>query len=709
MESYVVPTGEYEGLFENTHLQRVMLGENLYDNSFYDHPRREFIKNNAEENIRSISKIIHLYEEYKEVFGFLPFSDDLLKVLGAYKDKNGVIQLGPGYDEAEYILEKLIPDIRSISIDYEQDNKIYELFSIQQRPDKQDGYIIQNMGFRYEKYNRKTGKWENTRKQWFEKWLIVFQNIDKNTLDLNNELDTKIYNALFDENGNNIFDGAEINTQTNQLSFTDAELETAIKVKEIMVSLFRQHIFREIYSGSIFPKYGRIRFMSQTWRTIYKSTNKDTKLKLPLERIGKGAQAGKYTPNKDALLGAKIRYLLGRLAFEYSIELAKTDGTVAKLDVSGVPKELLMPQFKDPTKVKDKSLLYAQELDYLCKIFGEAPKPKFSMDEGKLLIHEALLKKLEDKYQYKSEISFIEKNIRWKIFTDDDYSPTGGRAFRKTLLDWLTARGTYTIPELYYYGKKHYITLTPEDFKKYFQDDYDKMIYSLKKIALFGGGSVLEEKIALSKQNLIKMQDFIIDILGFVKEMSDLAGGKKIILYPFKGYKDGFGIVEGQTYIPDPVYLKETHKEALDEWWISTKDPKKIGFIFDPDQPKRFQDLIPEFLALLFVEPCAFVVRVPGEGMARDEVFFGFEITGSLAPAQLRGKYGYNGPPGTGMIAWNKLIYEYLAYRLNDIVNRYDLLGIHRFRDPNKFYDICRDKTDPQMGFLRDFSYENLF
>ena len=50
-------------------------------------------------------------------------------------------------------------------------------------------------------------------------------------------------------------------------------------------------------------------------------------------------------------------------------------------------------------------------------------------------------------------------------------------------------------------------------------------------------------------------------------------------------------------------------------------------------------------------------------------------------PNQLNGKVGFNSPPAAGMVAWNDLIYEFLNYRWDDIINNYELFGIPRFKE----------------------------
>lgn len=242
--------------------------------------------------------------------------------------------------------------------------------------------------------------------------------------------------------------------------------------------------------------------------------------------------------------------------------------------------------------------------------------------------------------------------------------------------------------KLYYLGKSKYITLTPAHFKIFFSDNYNIMVHALKKISIHGND--MDEKISLTKESLIEMQDFIEDIMKFMKYMSSVAGDKKIVLYPFLPYENGYGTKNTLTYLPDIAKLQRLQNGRLTDWDMGN-GPRQVGFVFDPSDTGSFQELIPEFLGLLFVEPSAFVVRILDEGMDVDELLFGFEGTGSLQPSMIRGNPGSETtPPKGGMVWWNEGKYQSLYNKWNKIVQRHKLLGIVRFKDPEQFYDISR-------------------
>jgi hypothetical protein len=90
-----------------------------------------------------------------------------------------------------------------------------------------------------------------------------------------------------------------------------------------------------------------------------------------------------------------------------------------------------------------------------------------------------------------------------------------------------------------------------------------------------------KDKKLLTRLRLIEMQDFILDILIFIKQLSDIVGGKKIILYPFNGYPGGFGISSAKGYIPTSDYLENIQKEKLTDWKLPRSNKfKDIGLVF---------------------------------------------------------------------------------------------------------------------------------
>lgn len=105
--------------------------------------------------------------------------------------------------------------------------------------------------------------------------------------------------------------------------------------------------------------------------------------------------------------------------------------------------------------------------------------------------------------------------------------------------------------------------------------------------------------------------------------------------------------------------------------------------------------MIPILLGNLLVRPAAFIVRDPDHpNLESNECTFAFDMSGSLIPSQLIGSTtgGISSPPGTGM-RWtdgSEADYRRSAFylRWNEIISRHNTLTVHKFSDPNKFYEI---------------------
>jgi hypothetical protein len=115
----------------------------------------------------------------------------------------------------------------------------------------------------------------------------------------------------------------------------------------------------------------------------------------------------------------------------------------------------------------------------------------------------------------------------------------------------------------------------------------------------------------------------------------------------------------------------------------------------DPESIDRFTEMIPVLLGKLLVEPSAFIVRDPDHpDLENDECTIAFDMSGSLLPSQMVGSPRYIGPPPSGMRWTGDSEADYkksdFYLRWNEILSRHDTLSIHRFSDPNKFYDVCR-------------------
>ena len=196
------------------------------------------------------------------------------------------------------------------------------------------------------------------------------------------------------------------------------------------------------------------------------------------------------------------------------------------------------------------------------------------------------------------------------------------------------------------------------------------------------------------ESDLRYMQDFIMDTLSFIFELAESAVNKRIILYPFNAYIDGYGVEpEFNKYLPP----RDTN---LNEWYFHADKPKNIGFLLDLNDlnsVNKFVEMIPILLGNLLVRPAAFIVRDPDYPyLANDQCVFAFGMPGSLLPSQMIGG-GLGRPPGppiTGM-RWtggSEAIYKksYFYLKWNNIISRHNTLTVKKLDDPNKFYEIVR-------------------
>jgi len=188
------------------------------------------------------------------------------------------------------------------------------------------------------------------------------------------------------------------------------------------------------------------------------------------------------------------------------------------------------------------------------------------------------------------------------------------------------------------------------------------------------------------------MQGFIIDTIRFIFDLAESATNKRIVLYPHNAYESGYGVsLKSNAYLPPK-------DDSLNEWYFHAGSPKKIGFLLDLNDlnsVNRFVEMIPILLGNLLVRPAMFIVRDPDYlGLKNDQCTFAFDMSGSLLPSQLVGGGGLSGPPIAGM-GWNggsEANYRRSAFylRWNEILSRHNTLIVHKFNDPNIFYEIVR-------------------
>jgi len=245
-------------------------------------------------------------------------------------------------------------------------------------------------------------------------------------------------------------------------------------------------------------------------------------------------------------------------------------------------------------------------------------------------------------------------------------------------------------------------TLTPDDYKNFFEPFIDKFSFSLLSTRVYNKGDVAEKQL-FALQALKENTEFIIDVLDFIQLISDEAGGKKLILYPFTSTDNGFGL--WQT-VNDPKvnnYLSKL-RGAVNEWRIpNAKDPNSFGIYYDPDDPTVFNNLLPVFISLLLSDPHSFVVRVvegPNDLSTNDEkCYFIIDLTGNILPGEFKGTKKLMAIPKGGLV-WtdgnNEDYKETLLYRKwREIISKHKIIGVPQFSNPDDFFKVV---NDPAMG-----------
>lgn len=611
-------------------------------------------------------------------YGLLPIDNYDLRKLNSY-EKCGITYLGAGYEELEYFFSKLIPLFGDSEMYEDSDNLPFRLFNIDKRADRPSSdNILRNMGFRS----------SQSIKEWFDKWLTIFKMLDGNSLG-SNDLDNKLREIIINQENN--FMGDSFDFDTNPTEFTHNDLLLAQRIKRVLVDLLGRFTFEKLYTGGIFPYKGHISFIRLPWYNLNKILkNRAFSLSFSYKLPG-------WTPSTIAgekgPLDLRRKFLLdtylssGRFALP-TIDTA--DSSLSILTYQEVSIDYWAPHLMTPLDLELMEDFYYVASEFSYSIFEQYNKPQSSDSlEARNSFFLRLLKICKDKFNYdNNKIGIAYKGLMAKIFTEDD---SRAWEFRKSVFNWLSSRGSYTLELYYEYGKSQFerITLTSDDFNYFFRDDYGFLASGFEQV------QSTRKDIDDTIEKLRNMQDFIVETLGFIRELAGEAG-EKIVIYTFNVYENGYGIDRAaMNYLPNSIPDIEL------EWKPpgSTKY-RDIAFIYDPNDPnsiREFEEQTPIFLANLIVKPSAFVVRIPGRAMNGDECWFGFTPWGSLLPSQIVGHYtpskpSYFGPPRDGMI-WSDGTEEeyknwYVYNKWNEIVNTYKIYGIHYYSNPDDFYNL---------------------
>ncbi|MBN1214426.1 MAG: hypothetical protein JXA99_03185, partial [Candidatus Lokiarchaeota archaeon] len=647
----------------------------IYDDSLQNNPNRIFLESNSQEVVEEISKLVNFIINNKQSSKLLSIDEYILKILGANLNPNGEIIYGPGYNDIHYLLDKIIPNFGNIN--YETDNLVYELFSVDKRGDRANSpYMAQNMGFRF----------QQTRKEFLQKWYTVLKEITLTNLNPKTHNDKKIINAIFNTENINIFQNCdEIDITTDNTNLNKDEIKTAELVISKLTEIFGRFIFIGMYSGNIFPKHGYIHFLAHTLQTIHDSTVKNTLVSLRAREFNQNALMPTIRERDENALNNLARYFMDRFIAALSLKLPMKDNKLASININEVPLKLVAPYFKDSNKVRSMKNLFQSLSDYLYQSYNTI---EFDTDEdslnGRLLFYKSITEVLRNKYT-PYEFNFIDRYVRKKIFSDNQLL---GRSFRGEVYLWLAAHGTYSI-DLQYFRSNDIITLTPDDFRQYFAENYHKMMKGFENLKF------KDNLIEFNKESIIYMKDFIYSALSFIKIISKIIGNKEIIIYPIFGTTNGYYIDERSSILPTKIKLIENNIN-LQEWSPENNENYlEIGFLYDPNHPEKFINFIQEYLGLLLVEPSAFIVRE--RGMDSDECLFAFDTIGEILPEFLIKKPKVVGPPKEGMVWKNEAIFWKLADIWKSITFSNNIIGLRKLSPHTKFYELLN-----QIQFIRN-------
>lgn len=434
-----------------------------------------------------------------------------------------------------------------------------------------------------------------------------------------------------------------------------------------------------MFSGGVMVKDGTVQFMSHPWNKLY--------------YINKKINA-RFTERDTRLFGRdstqwRHRYIINKFTSSFSVILP-TDGIVdisdAIISLPEVPVKFVLPMYKKPA---DKTLYsdFYKVISYEIYKHFEAIdhfKRESLVRSWKSQFYKTLMKICVDRGHDSLQLSLHDEGFRFKLFA----GLIGGRVFRDQAFDWLTSRGEYSVTLIHSKGE---LKLTPDDFRRYFKDDWAKFASSLHLTTV---SDPREDFTTLTKieSDLRYMQDFIIDTLVFIFDLAENAVNQKIVLYPQNAYEGGYGVDPySNKYLPP----RDTN---LNEWYFRSDAPKNIGFVLDlndQNSVNKFIEMIPILLGNLLVRPAAFIVREPDlEGLENDQCTFIFGMSGSLLPSQMIGHLLHSSPPPTGM-KWtggSEIDYKRSAFylRWNEILSRHNTLCVHKLSNPNDFYDIVR-------------------
>ena len=631
---------------------RIRKEENSFlDPDFSSHVNYDFILENSEQFLDRLSLLTDIYDDTHKSSRYLPIDNYDVQVLGAYKDEDGILFLGPGYDDLELGFRTLLIHYLAQFGDTIEANEfaleLCSLKKIQENPP----ITIQNI-----KFNR-----DQTRKQWLQNWINIFRTYQ--FTDSNSPIIKKMNEIIIGREENFMGMSTEFDLDRDNEKFDKRELILAIRVISVLTEIFGNYMFKQMFSGGVIVEDGTVRFMSHPFEKVYH-----------IDRIIKAKFSRSFT--------IRQRYILDRFTSRFNFILptdAAIDFSDATISLSEVPVKFFLPMYKKPVDESLHSDFYKVISSKIYEHFEEVNHFKRENLERswRIQFYDTLMQICKDRGYNSLQLSLADEGFRHRIFSSRFTTD-----FRKNAFDWLTSRGEswVTLPYL-----KTEIRLSPEDFRFYFKDDWSKFAASLYLI-----GSKDVDLEASVESDLRYMQNFIIDALDFIFDLAESAVNKKIYLYVFNTYSEGFGIKNGKKYNP-PI------NPNLNEW-VPQRTTIETGYVLDlndMNSVNEFIEMIPILIGNLLVSPTTFVVREPDSpGLESDQCSFVFNIAGSLLPSQITGFSKMIGPPHTGMRWTGGTEGDYrksvFFLRWNKILSRHDMLATYVFNDPSKFYEICR-------------------
>ena len=583
-----------------------------------------------------------LYIDTHRISTYLPIDNYDIQVLGAYEDENGVLHLGPSYDDLDLSFNTLLAQYLSQfggSIDANE--FALDLCSLQ-KESTTSPITIQNVHFNY----------DQTRKQWLQTWIGVFRQYK--FTDSNSPLIKKMNEIIIGREGNFAGSHNEFDLGRHNENFDKNEVLLAQRVVNVLTEIFGNYMFKEMLSGGVLAKDGTVRFMSRSRRTLVKINAKI---------------------NSRFSMGTDYEHILDRFTSQFNFILP-TDGAVdisdATISLSEVPVKFVLPMHKRPDDISLLSDFHKVVSNKIYEHFEAFDHFKREALEKswRSQFYKTIMQICKDKGYNSLELSIADEGFRFKIF-----SQLNSLDFRNDAFDWLTSRGKGWVTLTHEKGE---LILSPADFRRYFKNDWAKFASSL----YFPKTMDDEALINKIEFDLRYQQDFIIDTLTFIFDLAESAVNKRIVLYPHNAYEWGYNAKNKNN-----IYLPPTDTN-LNEWFIKFPSrTKQIGFTLDlndDNSVNEFIEMIPILLGNLLVRPATFIVRDPDH----------LGLSGSLLPSGMIGDGTKHSVPITGM-RWTggtEADYRTSAFylRWNKIISRHNLLAIHKFDDPNKFYEIVR-------------------